>query len=202
MRSAPLATLAPLALLGLLLVAFVAPGAALAEDGQVKLGLRPVGQAGSYFDLTLRPGDTQGLQVDIANAGDAEIAARTYATDAYTIINGGFGGRLRDMPQTGMTTWVDYATDVVVLPAGKTIRNTFTVTVPKDAGPGEYITALVVENAEPIVNSGAVSFNQIIRQAIAVVVTVPGARTPALAIGGATNKIVAGKSVVSVAVEN
>jgi hypothetical protein len=193
---------APLALLGLLLVAFVAPGAALAETSQVKLALLPVGQTGSFFDLTLAPGETRRLEVQIANDGGAALAARTYAADVYTIINGGFGGRLRGTLQTGMTTWVDYATEVVELPAGVAIRRAFTVTVPANATPGEYITCLVLENDTPIVNSGAVTLNQIVRQAVAVVVTVPGARTPGLAIGLATHKVVAGTSVVSIAVAN
>jgi hypothetical protein len=54
-----------------------------------------------------------------------------YSADVYTIINGGFGARLRDTPQSGMTTSVDYATDVVALPAGKSIRRSFTVTFPR-----------------------------------------------------------------------
>ncbi len=193
---------APLALLGLLLVAFALPSAALAEDGQVKLALRVVGQSGSYFDLTMRPGETRSLQVNIANDGDAEIAARTYATDVYTIINGGFGGRLRDEPRTGMTAWLDYPTEVLQLPAGKGVHRAFAVTVPSDAGPGEYITALVLENDQPIPGSGAVAFDQVVRQVVAVVVTVPGQRSPALAIREATHKVVAGMSVVAVAVEN
>jgi hypothetical protein len=193
---------APLALLGLLLVALAGPSVAQAVESPVKLALLPVAQPGAYFDLTLRPGDTRSLQVDIANLGDAEIAARSYATDVYTIINGGFGGRLRDTPQTGVTTWLDYPTDVIALSAGTTIRRAFAVTVPKDAAPGEYITALVLENDRPIANNGPVALDQVMRQAIAVVVTVPGPRTPSLSIGAATHEVVAGKSVVSVAVQN
>jgi hypothetical protein len=191
-----------LALLELLLVAFLAPSAALAGNSQVKLALLPVGQPGSYFDLTMMPGHTRRLEVDFANDGGGALAARTYAADVYTIINGGFGARLRDTPQSGMTTWVDYATDVVALPAGKSIRRAFTVTVPADALPGEYIMSLVLENEMPFVNDGAVNLHQIVRQAVAVVVTLPGARTPGLAIGLATHKVVAGTSVVSIAVEN
>jgi hypothetical protein len=193
---------ARLALLGLLLVAFVAPGAALGETSQIKLALLPVGQPGSFFDLTMAPGETRSLAVQIANDGTDALAARTYAADVYTIINGGFGGRLRGAPQTGMTTWVDYVTEVIELPAGQAIRRAFTVAVPANAPPGEYITCLVLENDTPIVNSGAVTLNQIVRQAVAVVVTVPGPRTPGLAIGLATHKVVGGTSVVSIAVAN
>jgi hypothetical protein len=192
---------AMVALVGLLAV-LVAPGAALAGSGEVKLALTPVGSAGLYFDLTMRPGETRSLAVELSNAGDAAIEARTYAADVYTIINGGFGARLRDDAQTGTTMWLDYPTDVLQLPAGKGIQQTFTVAVPADAGPGEYVTSLVLENDQPISGGGNVALNQIIRTAIAVVVTVPGQRSPGLTIGGATQQVVAGKSVVSIAVEN
>ena len=187
-------------LLGVL-VAF-APGAVLAKDGPVMLALRPIGQAGSFFDLTMRPGETRTFSVEIANVGGVALAARTYAADVYTIINGGFGGRLRDEPQSGMTKWLSYPTDVLQLPAGKHVRRSLTVSVPADAGSGEYIAGLVLENDQPIPGAGTVAINQIVRQAVAVVVTVPGQRSPALVIGAATHKVVAGKSIVSVAVAN
>ncbi len=171
-----------LALLALL-AALLAPVMAHAQDGTVELALRPIDQTGQFFDVTMHPGETRTLEVELANVGDAAIAVRTYAADVYTIINGGFGARLRDEPQTGTTLWLDYPTDVLQLPAGKGIRRTFTVAVPADAEPGEYITSLVLENDEPIRGSGDVALDQIVRQAIAVVVTVPGQRSPALAIG-------------------
>jgi hypothetical protein len=184
------------------LLALLAPGVALAAGTPIKLALQPIGQTGSFFDLTLRPGEARALNVEISNAGIAAIAARTYASDVYTIVNGGFGARLRDEPETGVSRWLDYATKVLDLSVGEAVRRTFRVTVPKDAGPGEYITSLVLENDDPIRDGGAIALDQIVRQAVAVVITVPGKRSPALAIGGATHTVVAGKSVVAVAVEN
>ena len=192
---------AMIALVGLLAV-LLAPSVALAEGDVVKLALTPIGSPGLYFDLTMRPGETQSLAVRLSNAGTAAIAARTYAADVYTIINGGFGGLLRDDARTGTTKWLDYPTVVLQLPAGQGIQRKFTVAVPTDAGPGEYITSLVLENDEPISGDGSVSLDQIVRTAIAVVVTVPGKRSPGLAIGVATHEVVAGRSVVSIAVEN
>lgn len=193
--------LALLALLGVF-VAVVVPDTALAATGQVKLALTPVGQPGSFFDLTMRPGESQSFGVDVGNVGDGTLVARTYASDVYTIINGGFGGRLRDQPQTGTTTWLDYQTEVLELRAGKTMHRSFTVAVPADAGPGEYITSLILENDQPIRSDAAVALDQILRQAVAVVVTVPGLRSPALAIGAVTHEVVADRSIVSMAVEN
>ncbi len=189
-------------LLGLAFGALVAPTAASAAEPSIKLALLPVGQAGSYFDLTMRPGEVRSLKVDVANDGPAGLAIRTYASDVYTIINGGFGGRLRESPRTGMTTWLDYRDTVTVLAPGKSIRRSFAVTVPAAAAPGEYIAGLVLENDKPIPGGGAVGLAEVIRQVVAVVVTVPGPRSPGLAIGGATHMVVAGRSIVSVAVEN
>ena len=114
----------------------------MADPGQIKLALLPVGQPGSYFDLTMRPGESRSFEITIANDGDSSIAARTYAADVYTIINGGFGARLRGEPETGMTSWLDYPTRVLQLAAGSRADSSFTVAVPAGTGPGEYITSL------------------------------------------------------------
>jgi hypothetical protein len=103
---------------------------------------------------------------------------------------------------SGTTEWLNYQTDLIPLAVGEAIRRTFTVTVPADTGPGEYITSIVLENDLPLHSTGAVGLNQIIRQAVAVVVTVPGPRRPGIAIGAASHKVVAGRSIVSVALDN
>jgi hypothetical protein len=196
----PSVGLAVVALLAAMLVV-TAPVAAQAAD-QVKLALLPVGQPGSYFDLTMTPGETRTLEVAIGNDGEAAIAARTYAADVYTIINGGFGGRLRDQARTGMTVWLDYPTDVLHLTPTERTTRAFTVAVPANAGPGEYISSLVLENDEPVIAGHSLGVDQIYRQAVAVVVTVPGRRVPGLEIGAASHLVVGGTSVVRVAVEN
>jgi hypothetical protein len=74
--------------------------------------------------------------------------------------------------------------------------------VPPDAAAGEYITSLVVENEDPVRGSGNVAVDQVVRQAIAVVVTVPGAAVPALEINEANHALAAGNSVVAVGLAN
>jgi uncharacterized membrane protein len=180
----------------------LAPGVALAQGTQVRLALLPVGQAGPYFDLTMEPGTARSLEVSIANDGETATAARTYAADVYTIVNGGFGGRLRDQVQTGTTDWIDYPTGVLQLAPGENTRRHFAVSVPANTGPGEYITSLILENDQPITADGSVGLNQIYRQAVAVVVTVPGLRSPGLAIGAANHEVVTGTSTVAVEVQN
>jgi hypothetical protein len=188
-------------LVGTLLI-FATPGAILASSPQIKLALLPIDQPGSFFDLTMAPGDHRTLAVEIANDGEASLAVRTYAADVYTIVNGGFGGRLRDQPETGATRWLTYPQAVMTLAAGQRDRRSFTVAVPKATTPGEYIVSLILENDLPLPGEGTVALDQVIRQAVAVAVTVPGDRSPALAIGGATHQVVNGLSVIDVAIGN
>jgi hypothetical protein len=150
----------------------------------------------------MRPGETRAFEVSVGDAAGVDVAVRTYAADVYTIINGGFGGRLRDEARSGMTTWLDYPSATMDMRAGQAVHRPFTVTVPLDAGPGEYIAGLVLENEKPIHTDGTVSVDQFVRQAVAVVVTVPGQRLPRLTIGAASHHVVAGRSIVSIAVAN
>lgn len=167
-----------------------AEAAAAGGDGDA-LGLRAVGQSASYFDLTMRPGESRTLEVEITNNSDAQASAYTYAADVYTIVNGGFGGRQRDEPTSGTTRWLDYSSETLLLAVGARSIRSFTVTVPDDTGPGEYITSVVLESD---------LLDQ--RQALAVVVTIPGERSPALEIGQASHAVVGGTSVLSIALSN
>jgi hypothetical protein len=151
-----------------------------------KLGLRPVGQSGSYFDLTLAPGTTVTLTVVLSNGGEASQATRTFAANVYSLVNGGFGVAEESEPASGATTWLGYEPDSLDLAAGQIVERHFDVTVPPDAEPGQHITSLVLQIAEPIPVPGSDMFQQIVRAAIAVVITVPGPVTPGLALEGAS----------------
>jgi len=186
----------------ILLAGVLGAGSAFGAEPQINLSLRPVDAEGAYFDLALRPGEARTLAVELANLGEVTIAARTYAADVYTIINGGFGARLRDEPTSGTTVWLDYPSDVTSLAPGNGVTRSFTVSVPADAAPGEYITSIILENDVPIQGTGSVTLDQIVRQAMAVVISVPGPRLPGLTIGTASHKIATERSTVAVVVEN
>lgn len=184
--------------LGLMIPAMVS-----AQDEQVKLAIVPVGTTGGYFDLTLEPGDTRELSVQLSNRGTAPVTARTYPADAYTSVNGGFAARLANEPISGTTRWINYKDETLDLEPGETITRTFTLSVPEDGQPGQYLTSLVIQNAEPIGDkTGGVGFNQVIRQTIAVAIRIPGPDAPALQIGEASHEMVAGKSVISIEIMN
>lgn len=48
------------------------------------------------------------------------------------------------------------------------------LTMPRDASSGEHITVLVIENENGVKGSGSVAVDQVVRQAIGVVITVSG----------------------------
>ncbi|MDJ0315017.1 DUF916 domain-containing protein [Arthrobacter sp. H35-D1] len=193
-----------LLVLGCLLAALMVPVAsAVADDHQqVKLSLEPVDQAGAYFALTMDPGQSRELKVELGNHGTGPIAARTYAADAYSIINGGFGAKGREGTPTGTTTWLSYPEQVLDLAAGQASIRSFTLTVPPGTAPGYYLSSLILENDVPIQGTGSVSLNQIVRHALAVSIQVPGPLQPAFGFGQAGHKISAEHSVVDIGIAN
>lgn len=191
--------------LALMFAAVVTGPSALAApvaEPPVKLSLKPVGQPGAYFALTMNPGESRRLQAELGNHGTAPIEALTYAADAYTIINGGFGAKERGSKPAETTTWLSYPTEVLQLPAGQSSIRDFSLAVPTGTAPGQYLTSLVLENNVPVEGSGSVALNQIIRQVIGVSIKVPGPLQPGFAFGSASHKITADRSVVDIAIEN
>ena len=173
----------------------------------VRLSITPVGVPGSYFAITAAPGDQPRLTVQLGNGGAGAVRVRTFAADAYTINNGGFGARLDGEPTSGATTWLEYAPETFDLAAGASVQRSFVVSVPLDTQPGEYLAGLVLQNAEPVSTSASqgelgVAFRQVNRQVIAVSITVPGALVPRLEIGAVSHRTVAGTSSIAIAVRN
>jgi hypothetical protein len=179
------------------------PSTFASESLPARLGLTPVRQPGLYFDLTLSPGATRHLEVELANFGGEAMLARTYAADVYSIVNGGFGANLFAAQGSGTTLWLDYPTQELRLEAGGALMVDFQLEVPVGTPPGQYVTSLVAENVEPFQGSGgSVALKQVNRVAIAVAINVPGPRHPALEIGAVSFKSAGGVSFVSFAVAN
>jgi hypothetical protein len=177
--------------------------AAAAFPGEpVRLGLTPVGSDGPYFDLTLTPGETRLLRVDVANFGVDVVKARTYAADAYSMVNGGFAAVLFGAPRSGTSRWLAYPNRQMTLDPGEVDGIDFTVTVPPATLPGAYVASIVAENVNPSRGSGAIALDEVNRVAIAVAIEIPGASRPAIRIGAVGHKVAGGLSFLSFAVAN
>ena len=144
------------------------------------------GTDGDYFTLEAEAGTTSNLTVVLANIDDEPLSLQTYANDAIPIINGGFaiaaeGVTAPDAP--GVAAWIDYPSETFDFEAGEGVEQTFTVTIPEDTPPGQYIAGIALETAEPIEVEGTDLFNQVISKTIAVFIIVPGPEEPAFELG-------------------
>ncbi|MFT4041316.1 MAG: hypothetical protein QM692_24250 [Thermomicrobiales bacterium] len=183
-----------------------APSAAATPvvDGVPMVTFAPVESEHGFFEVTLDPGQSTTVSVKLANIGAAPYEMVTFAADVYTRVNGGAESRLRGEPISGATTWIVYPEEALTLQPGETATRDIMITAPADATPGEYTTSIVLQNLNPIDTgtTGGVGMLQVVRQAIAIAITVPGPAEPALAIDGASYMIVPAYAAVLVDVAN
>jgi hypothetical protein len=145
--------------------------------------IRPIdGMDGDYFTLEAEPGTTHELVVVLANVDDEPLSLRTYANDVVPIVNGGFAIAAEEVPAEGTATWLEYPAETFDFEPGEGVERTFTVSVPDDTAPGQYIAGLALETSEPLEVEGSDLFTQIIRKTIAVFIIVPGPEQPAFAL--------------------
>ena len=180
------------------------PATPVVASGVPLLAFAPTESENGYFELTLEPGQSSTVSVRIANVGQETYTLVTYAADVYTRVNGGAESRLKDEPISGATEWLDYPTETFDLAPEQELIQDFVVAVPEGTPPGEYTSSIVIQNLNPIEGSseGGVGMLQVIRQAIAVAVTVPGPDEPGLAINEATYSLAPAYASVMVTVEN
>jgi hypothetical protein len=130
------------------------------------------------------------------------VRVRTFAADAYSLINGGFGARLDGSVATGSTRWLAWPAESIDLRPGEPVTRRLEVAVPQATTPAEYTAALVVQNEEPVDIEGHAGVRQTVRAAMAVIVDVPGVRHPRMSIQGVDHTYSAGTSVVGFGVAN
>jgi hypothetical protein len=164
-----------------------------AEDGSAddvgpRFLIQPVnGADGDYFTLEAEAGTTNQLVVLLANADDEPLSLRTFANDALPVVNGGFAVASEANVPTGPATWLDYPAETFDFEPGQGVERTFTVTIPEDTSPGQYIAGITLETAEPLAVEGTDVLTQIIQKSIAVFIIVPGPEMPAFSVIEATS---------------
>ncbi|MCA9327016.1 DUF916 domain-containing protein [Candidatus Saccharibacteria bacterium] len=126
------------------------------------------------FIHTLNGGDTAEDGVKIFNYTDEERTVVLGAVDSIAASDGSFSCKQNTEKRVAVGTWVQLSEEKVVIPAKSNVTVGFTITVPKDAGPGEHdgcITAQDTKNFAPKSGQGVLlGFRNAIRMAI----TVPG----------------------------
>jgi hypothetical protein len=187
-----LSVLMVVALLGMMSVP-----SAIAQDGPATPVANPDGPLPSMafgpkptehngrFSVELQPGESATFTALLENNGEIAFDFVTYAADAYTVRNGGFGVLEYPSEPTGPTTWLDYPTETYAMEPGEAFERSFTVTVPDGALPGEYVTAIGMQTAEPVnaADEGMFRFDQVFRTVLGIRILVPGELKAALEVG-------------------
>lgn len=164
-----------------------------------RFSLSPVNAGGDYFDLTLSPGDTRQIDVEIHNTGTAAGRVSIYTANVTTRVNGGVAAGLAEETTSGPSLWLDLVEETVSLEAAATVTKTLTIRVPDDAAPGEHMMSIVVQEASDNVNTDSASgveLKTVSRQALPILITLPGTITPALNLGSVEHTVAGGRSVV------
>lgn len=150
-------------------------GASTQPESQFRLGISIIGHPTGLARLTAKPGESLTIPLKLTNKSDKKVNAQTFAANPVTMTNGGFAVGLTDAPKVGATRWVQLSEKPFDF-AAKSSRNIDAkVAIPKDAGPGQYVVGLGIQNSEPTNNSaGGLSLGQTNRQVVSVAITLPG----------------------------
>ena len=150
----------------------------------ISFSLNPKGQPdGSFFEIEAKPGSTTRLTVEVSNTYSQPLSLRSFVTDVYTVVNGGMGTGDEGDTSQPPTAWIDYPAATYDLEPGEGREIEFSVNVPDDAEPGNYVSALILQTAEAVPVAGTSLFDQIIRKGVAIDITVPGEATPDFELG-------------------
>lgn len=160
------------------------PEATLPAFEAPRFTIFPVGDyENPWFEVTIEAGERVTLTAGIRNTGDVPVSVRTYAANATNPPNGGFNAGTDEEEPTGATLWIDYPITTIEMQPDDEQQLDFTVTVPANTPPGEYVAGLVVQTAESIEIPGSETFRQIIRNTVSVDITVPGEMTSGYDLG-------------------
>lgn len=128
---------------------------------------------GYFDDVIVEPGSSVELTAAIVNQGEVPVSLHAFKVNALAAVNGGFLAGDEADPPEGASAWIDFPAIDVDLDPGEQHPVTFTVTVPDDTAPGQYISGLAVQTAaEELEGSDVLS--KIRGYVISVGILVPG----------------------------
>ena len=177
------------ALLVLLMGIAALPASASVQGAEpqekVAFGIRPVTanplvpESFTYFLHTIDPGSALVDEAKVINDGTAPIQLDLYVADARTAINGGTSFANTSVTSSEAASWVTVDANRVSLQPGEQQIVEFTIDVPAETSPGQYIAGLVVQpNADEVkaADGEGTEFGAKVvhRVGIAVVIEVPG----------------------------
>lgn len=163
---------------------------------------------------TLKPGSTVLDHVEIVNVGKGSAAFSIYGTDATgTGLNDALLLLSPQKKPTDIGSWVHFpggaAQLSTIIPAGKAIIEPFTVTIPRQATPGDHTGGLVAAVSITQKNSAGIGVTENFRIAVPLELRVPGALVAGLQVqsvstgfGDPLNPFGSGTATISYTVKN
>ncbi|WP_415949622.1 WxL protein peptidoglycan domain-containing protein [Streptomyces sp. KLOTTS4A1] len=133
-----------------------------------------------YFRMRADPGSTIKDKVTISNLAKETVTFLVYGADAYnTPRDGGFAVREKSEKQRTVGRWTRLKHTEVTIPGGEKATVPFTLTIPREATPGDHPGAIVALDKR-VARAKGTGFG--IRQAVGarVYLQVNGKRTPEL----------------------
>ncbi|MFH9979777.1 WxL protein peptidoglycan domain-containing protein [Streptomyces sp. NPDC017179] len=203
-RTAALALLLAFALTGLR----AAPAAA--DGGDVTWTVRTApnsyGADRSSFSYAVNPGGRVEDAMVVSNRGTSPLTLALYAADGFTTDTGQLDLLTKDKKSVGIGAWVRADRTSVVLKPGKSVKVPFTVTVPGNATPGDYVGGVLTSLRQ---SDEAEGINVDRRLGIRVKLRVSGDLRPALAVenlhvdhSGSANPLATGDATVTYTIHN
>jgi Bacterial protein of unknown function (DUF916) len=177
------------------------PGPAVAGDvtWTVRTASNSYGAERSSFSYAVQPGGTVRDAMVVANRGKAPVVLAVYAADGFTTGAGQLDLRARAQRPTGVGGWVHAGGARVTVAPGKTADVPFTVAVPANATPGDYVGGIVTSLTQP---DEAAGINVERRLGIRIKLRVGGALNPAVAIENLHVDYGRGAATVSYSIHN
>ncbi|WP_431279920.1 WxL protein peptidoglycan domain-containing protein [Leifsonia poae] len=172
-----------LAVLCVLGFALLPAGSAHAAGDDVTWTVRTAsngfGAERTNYSYTVNPGSTVDDALVIANKSDTALDLGVYAADGYTTDSGQFDLVVGGAKSVNVGAWVHGASDRITVEPGKTVEVPFTVTVPKNATPGDYAGGILTSLVQP---DDAEGINVDRRLGIRIALRVGGDLKPGLAV--------------------
>lgn len=174
-----------LAMLAALAFAVTSAGPARAADGDVTWTVRTAangyGDDRSSFSYGVNPGGQVKDAMVVANHGKSELRLALYASDGYTTEKGQLDLLTKEKKSLGIGAWVHATSGSVRIAPGKSAEIPFTVTVPRNATPGDYVGGILTSLKQSDDAEG-IAVDR--RLGIRVKLRVSGALKPTLAVEG------------------
>jgi hypothetical protein len=203
-RTALLTLLAALVVTGPLTVPAEAAGGDVTWT--VRTAPNSYGSDRSSFAYSVNPGGRIDDAMVVANRGKDPLTLSVYAADGYTTETGQLDLLTRDKKSVGVGAWLHADRTSVKVAPGRTVRIPFSVTVPDNATPGDYVGGLLTSLKQP---DAAAGINVDRRLGIRVKLRVSGALRPRLAVEdlsvdyrGTANPFATGEATLTYTVHN